>query len=168
MSLAIPGLRGLFSLFQEALTHEHRKRIPLSATLHGFLDDLWYLAAYLAARPTRLLEVIPGDPLVIGATNASGQGMGGIAFLPTLAGPHQPILWQAPFPTTITSSLVTAVNTNGCLSILDLELAATLRQHDVIAASIDIREQTLYTLSDNMSTTTWQTRGSTTTTGAAA
>ena len=168
MSLAIPGLRGLFSLFQEALTKEERRRVPLSPSLHGFLDDLRTLTASLAVRPTRLREIVPSDPLVTGTTDACGVGMGGIAFLPCATGPSQPILWRAPFPEKIQQQLVTADNRSGCVSISDLELAATVAQHDILAVNLDLREHTVYTLSDNTPAAAWQTKGSTTTTGPAA
>ena len=40
------------------------------------------MAADIAARPTRIAELIPGPPHIIGACDAAGSGMGGIFFVP--------------------------------------------------------------------------------------
>jgi hypothetical protein len=168
MARAVPGLRGLFSLMQEALRHETRSRIPLSQDLHDFLDDLRTLVASLAARPTRLREIVPTAPHVIGASDAAGPGMGGVAFLPVPGGGHQPVLWRAPFDLPTQQSLVSFANPMGTISNSDLELAGTIAQHDVVVQALDAREKTVYTLSDNTPAAAWQSKGSTTTTGPAA
>lgn len=54
------------------------------------------------------------------------------------------------------------------MSISDLELAATVAQHDILAGTLGICDQTVYTLIDNNPLAAWQTKGSTTTTGPAA
>lgn len=168
MARAIPGLRGLFSLMQEALRHDTRARIPLSAELHDFLDDLRTLVASLEERPTRLREIVPTDPFLVGACDAAGVGMGGVAFLPRLNGPPQPILWRAPFPADVQQSLVSFDNPAGTISNSDLELAGTIAHHDVLVHALDVREKTIYTLTDNTPAAAWQSKGSTTTTGPAA
>ena len=78
MVLAIPGLRGLFSLLQEAFRHQQQKRIRLSRSLHHFLDDMRWLLSNLADRPTRFRELVPTAPVIIGAHDASKRGMGGV------------------------------------------------------------------------------------------
>jgi hypothetical protein len=168
MARAVPGLRGLFSLMQEALRHETRSRIPLSQDLHDFLDDLRTLVVSLAERPTRLREIVPTAPHVVGASDAAGPGMGGVAFLPLPGGGHQPVLWRAPFDPPTQQSLVSFTNPTGTISNSDLELAGTIAQHDVVVQALDTREKTVYTLSDNTPATAWQSKGSTTTTGPAA
>jgi hypothetical protein len=168
MARAVPGLRGLFSLMQEALRHETRSRIPLSQDLHDFLDDLRVLVVSLAERPTRLREIVPTPPFVIGASDAAGPGMGGVAFLPLSGGGHQPVLWRAPFDQPTQQSLVSWTNPTGSISNSDLELAGTIAQHDVVTHALDTREKTVYTLSDNTPAAAWQSKGSTTTTGPAA
>jgi hypothetical protein len=62
MAKAIPGLRGLFSLFQEAFTQEMRKCIPLSLALHDFLDDIWMTFDYWC---------IPWAPIPLAFVNLS-------------------------------------------------------------------------------------------------
>lgn len=46
MSVDIPGCTGVFSIFQETSCQKDKSRnkICLSPTLHGYLDDLQWLA----------------------------------------------------------------------------------------------------------------------------
>ena len=53
-------------------------------------------------------------------------------------------------------------------SISDSELAGTIVQHDVIAQPVDVRERTIYTLTDNTPALAWQGKGNSTTTKAPA
>ena len=172
MTLAIPGLKGLFSLLQEAFRHTDKKRVKLSQALHGFLNDIRLLALDLSARPTRMREVIPTPQAVMGTTDAARAGMGGVFFAPILqddgTSKLQPYLWRAPFNATIQSSLVSWQHPQGTISNSDLELAGTIAQHDVVVNVLDVRERTLHTSSDNTPAVAWQTKGSTTTTGPAA
>ena len=76
---AIPGARGLFSTLQEAFRHTEPKRgrIRLTKTVHHFLADFKWLANDISNRPTRLAELLPKDPKVLGTTDAAACGMGG-------------------------------------------------------------------------------------------
>ncbi|CAJ1941882.1 unnamed protein product, partial [Cylindrotheca closterium] len=117
MVIGIPGARGLFSPLQEAFrteTPDHRLR--LNAMVHQFLDDFRQLSTTLGDRPTRIAELIPQDPSVIGTTDASGTGMGGVAFLNTPSG-LRPILWRHRYPKHVQSKLITFDNPRGSLSI---------------------------------------------------
>jgi hypothetical protein len=117
MSLAIPGARGLFSFMREALKHPSDSRIRLSRNVHDCLDNVQWLAATLASRPTRLFEITPQDrPELLGAGDACERGMGGVWFpnpphirpqmcaddgapAPLSAtGSTPPILWHAAIP----------------------------------------------------------------------
>lgn len=168
MTLAVPGLRGFFSLLQEALRKVHKRRIRLTDAAHDFLDDIRWLVDSLSSRPTRFREVVPTAVRVLGATDACRMGMGGVLFLPTKHQSLQPILWRAPFPPSITSNLVSFDNPSGTITNSDLELAGTIAQHDVLNQVADVRECTIATLTDNTPAQAWQTKGSTTTTGPAA
>jgi hypothetical protein len=185
MAIAIPGSRGLFSLLQEALRHQSDGRIRLSRGVHDTLDDLRWLANDLAIRPTRLYEIVPQpDPELLGAQDASGDGMGGVWFPASTsllerpangsaaesstADSAGPILWRAQFDADITRDLVSYQNPSGTITNSDLELAASLVQHDIAAHRFDIRERTIATGSDNTPTVAWQSKGSTTTVSAPA
>ena len=92
----LPGIRGLFSLFQHALTSAtSRNRVKLSAAVHLFLTDFKHIVNQLHTCPARFRELVPTPPTFIGACDASGHGMGGVWFPPS---PFPPILWRAFFP----------------------------------------------------------------------
>ena len=76
MAVAIPGSRGLFSALQFRFAAD-KKRIRLTRPVHDVLDDFRWLTSELRLRPTRIYELFPGCTNVIGATDASGLGMGG-------------------------------------------------------------------------------------------
>lgn len=164
MSLAIPGLRGLFSTLQESFRHDTRKRLPLSPRVHDFLDDIRLLLSDLHHRPTRFREVTRSPPLIIGATDASGTGMGGVFFTRTKR-QVQGFVWRKPFPSIVTKKLVSFENPTGTINNSDLELAGTIAHHGVITSLLDVREHTIATLSDNTPALSWQHKGSVTTTG---
>lgn len=164
MTLAVPGLRGMFSLLQEAFRHEHKRRLKLSPALHDFLDDIRLIVQSLSDRPTRIAELFPSDPSVIQATDAAASGMGGVLFGPD----SPPLLWREPFPEHINQAVVSWDNPNGSLTNSDLELAGTLGGLEVATSQFDLREQTISTLTDNTPALAWQQKGSTTTTGCAA
>ena len=79
MSIALPGSVGLLLLLQEAFHHEDpmQLQLNLSKSLHGFLDNFWWLANDVAARPTQFVELIPDTcPATIRACDAACIGMG--------------------------------------------------------------------------------------------
>lgn len=168
MSLAVPGLRGLFSLLQDALTNHRHKRVRLSPATHDFLDDIRWLTTDLEARPTRLREVVPDDISVLGATDAAATGMGGVFFVPQQDGSLLPCLWRQQFPKFIEQAVVSWNNPAGTLTNSDLELAGTIAQHDVMAHTVDIRERTIATLTDNTPALYRQRKGSITSSSAPA
>lgn len=171
MTLGLPGSRGMFSTlqtaFQKPLDNGHRLR--LDANVHAFLDDFRWLAHTLENRPTRIAEIIPGDPRTIGACDAAGSGMGGVHFVPgAVSGTIRPIAWRQRYPAAVTAALVSYDNPSGTISNSDLELAGTVAHHDVLVHATDMREHTTYNLHDNTPAVAWQRKGSTTTTGPAA
>ena len=174
MVIAIPGARGLFSTLQTAFataddptSHDGRRRLRLSKDVHTFLNDFRVLARELPTRPTRIAELLPRSPSVIGATDASGIGMGGVAFVATAAD-IQAVLWRQSFPSKIRQQLVSFENPTGDVTNSDLELAATVAHHDVLTANFDLREHTIHSFHDNTPAQYWQRKGSTTTLGPAA
>lgn len=171
MSIAIPGATGLFSLLQEAFRHEEpgRHRLRLTTKIHGFLDDFRWLANDIAARPTRIAELVPDSfPATLGACDAAGTGMGGIHFIPDANGAVTPILWRAQFPLWVQRRLVSFDNPTGDITNSDLELAGSVAHNDVLAQFADVAERTVHSSYDNMAAVFWQRKGATTTTGPAA
>ena len=149
MSLTIPGLRGLFSLLQEALWHQHKQRICLTHKAHDFLDDICWLVQDLHQRPTRFRKVVPTTPVLHGACDAAKSGMGSVFFAPTPSGELFPCLWGTPFPSEIQNQVVLWDNSSGTITHSDLALAGTIMHHDVANHAVDLRECTISTLTDN-------------------
>jgi hypothetical protein len=191
MAIAIPGSRGLFSWMQETLKHRSDNRIRLTQSVHDCVQDFQDLHRDLTTRPTRLYEIIPQDtPEIIGASDACGYGIGGVAFphsnTPTsrqfhsdggsgtgipdspLEGTLSPIVWRFALPTDVTAQLVTFDNPTGTITNSDLELLATIIQKDVLAHAFDVRERTVAVGTDNTPALSWQNKGSVSTTGPAA
>jgi hypothetical protein len=79
----------------------------------------------------------------------------------------QPLLWKSKFDEQVQSQLVTFDNPRGTVPNSDLELAASVAQHDVLAQQVDVREATIHNLTDNTATMYWQRKGATSTTGPA-
>ena len=187
MSLALPGARGLFSHLQHALRTQQGSRLRLSAAFHRALDDFRWIHRHLAERPTRLYELVPTAPTLIGTHDASGLGAGGI-WLPQPsavprpqpllrldpASPHAltvvrpaapvPVVWRVTFPDDVSSRLVSFANPAGTLNNSELELVGAYLQDDVAAQCFDVRERTLRSATDNIATLYWYRRGSVTTT----
>lgn len=189
MAIAIPGSRGLFSMLQETLRHRPDGRIRLHKGVHDCLDDFRHLHDDICGRPTRLFEIVAQDtPEVLGATDACGYGIGGVAFPNGTAhqrhhlhcdsasssgmrhasltqGTLAPVVWQYQLPADITARLITHQNPHGTITNSDLELLATVVHKDVLAHAFDIRERTIATGTDNTPALAWQGKGSTSTTG---
>ncbi len=164
----IPGGRGMFSQLQYALKTQQRNRVRLHQAARDHLEDFWLLAQDLAKRPTRIAELLPQAPSLVGASDAAKQGMGGVWLADTQAPLHPPILWRVPFPDHIQKALVSTKNPTGTITNSDLELAGTIVHTDVIVQAVDCRERTLGTGCDNTPAVSWQRKGSVTTKGAAA
>jgi hypothetical protein len=118
----------------------------------------------LSQRATRLGEIVPDTPCVIGATSASGLGFGGV-FFSHITGPT---VWRSPITEPIRARLVSHSNPHGDITNSDLEQFAALAHLDVITSLLDVREQTIGTLTDNTPTLSRMFKGATTTSGAAA
>jgi hypothetical protein len=189
MSLALPGARGLFSHLQAALATKKTGRLRLARGFHDALDDFCWLHHDLQSRPTRLYELVPVMPTVVGTHDASGTGAGGV-WLPrshttlravplqvvdsshnlvtvTLTQPV-PIIWRTKFPTSISNDLVSFRNPHGSITNSDLELAGGIINDDAAAHCFDVRERTTKASTDNLATMYWHRKGSVTSTSATA
>ena len=168
MALGIPGSRGLFSLLQEGLRHSDKYRIRITPEMRDQLEDFEHLSKSLATRPTELAEIVPDHPVAVGPHDASGHGMGGVWLPATTNSNIAPILWRAPFPPCVLEDLVSTSNPHGSLTNSHLEAAGQLVHHDVLAQEVNLRGRTVAPLGDNIPTTVWHHKHSTTTTGPAA
>ncbi|KAI2503277.1 adenylate kinase [Fragilaria crotonensis] len=151
----------LFSILQEALSRGDRHRVRLNQAVYDTATDFSVLVEAVATRPTRLRELVPTAPSDVGACDACQAGMGGVWFDavdPTAA----PIVWRHRFPPRIASSLITATNKTGSVSISDLELAGTIAHKDVLARHRNVAERTIWVASDNRAAISWSAKGSST------
>jgi hypothetical protein len=173
MSLALPGLCNIFSTMQNALALKTGDHLALDKGVHHALEDFQWMQENISTRPTRIAEVVPLPPVAKGHHNASGLGAGGNWF----PGPHlaprsgftstQPLVWRHQWPDFISSWLVVADNLHGSTNS-DLELAGGLLHLDALSQCFDIQERTVLSKGDNLSTTFWECRGSTSTNSPAA
>lgn len=166
MAIALPGARGMFSQLQLALQRAPAHRVRLDRGVHDAIQDFRWLAANLTDRPTRLPELTELPPTANGACDAAGAGMGGVMF--DLRKPAHPVLWRHPFPRQLQNRLVSFSNPHGDITNSDLELAATIIQHEGYVHLTDVRERTVHTASDNTPAVSWQAKGSVTTSSAPA
>ena len=164
VSVGIPGSAGLFSALQLGLQHADQHRIRVTRHVRNHLDEFESLVLDLGARPTRLGEIVPDLPRVMGATDASKLGMGGVFFAEGLP----PKLWRAPYPPDIQAQVVSTDNPMGALTNSDLEQSALTVHHDVVCNAYDVRELTVSTCSDNTPAVSRLHKGSLTTDKAAA
>jgi hypothetical protein len=167
MTLAIPGARSLFSHIQAALhSPDTTKHIRASCHVHATLDDFHWLASTLDDQPTWLQELVATAPSAYGTMDAASLGMGSVLLLPhnlphwaTVTAGH-PLVWWSCFALDIVHDLVTFENPWGCTTNSNLELVATMVQHDIIATNYDVREWTIHTSTNNTPTLFWHRRGS--------
>jgi hypothetical protein len=145
MGPAIPGSAGLFGAMHLGLKLADAHRVRITPYLRDHLSDFECLTLSIADRPTRIAEIVPDYPSVIGAVDAAKVGMGGVLF----AEDHAPCIWRAPFPEDIQERLVSFDNPHGDITNSDLEQAGVLAHSDVANTTFDLRERTLATLNDN-------------------
>ena len=108
---------------------------------------------------------VPSVPALLGACNAAGPGMGGIAFIRTNKDSAVPILWSQPFSDSAQYKLVLFSNLTWTINNSDLELYGNIAYHDIVAQFADKPELTIGTLSDSIANVYWLQKRSTTTAG---
>ena len=169
MAIALPGARNMFGRLQNAISPKSKTRVDLSKGVHQALDDFRWIAKDLTSRPTRIAELIPLAPSAEGHHDASGKGAGGAWFPGDTLQPREgwqadiPVLWRLEWPDYITRLLVTSDNPTGTITNSDLELAGGLIHLEALAQTFDTRERTIVSKGDNLNTTFWERKGSTTT-----
>jgi hypothetical protein len=171
MVLSVSGAWGLFSVLQLSLKVrlEEGTRLRLTYQVLAVLREFRALETELQSRLTRISEMVPSTiPATMGAQDAAGKGVGGVHFVPMPEGSIAPLLWRAQFPRSVQNRLVTYANEAGTITNSDLELSASIAQHDVLAREVDVREATILNVSDNTPTVYWQRKGAVSSAGPAA
>jgi len=185
MALALPGARGLFSHLQAALATATSNRLRLHSGFHRALQDFRWMRDDVSQRPTRLQELVPTTPSLIGTHDAAGPGAGGVWFPHPSVTTRQarllllhpdghlhrvsprrpgPVVWRMPFALPVQTQLVSADNPTGKINNSQLELVGAFLQDEVAAHCFAVRERTIKSSTDNLNTLYWHRRGSVTTT----
>ena len=158
----------MFGRLQNALSKGSKTRINLSKGVQQALDDFRWLAKDLTSRPTRLAELIPLAPVAEVHHDASGKGSGGVWFPGDELQPRDgyqadvPLLWRLEWPDFSTRRLVADKNPQGTITNSDLELAGGFIHLEAIAQTFDVCKRTVVSKGDNLNTTFWERKGSTT------
>ena len=169
MSLALPGACNMFGRLQNAISVTSKTRVDLNKGVHQALDDFRWIAKDITERPTCLAELIPLTPAAEGHHDASGKGAGGAWFPADTLQPREgwesniPVLWRLEWPKYITRRLVKLSNPSGTITNSDLELAGGLIHLEALAQTFDTRKRTVVSKGNNLNTTFWERKGSTTT-----
>jgi hypothetical protein len=166
MALAIPYAIGLFSVLQEALKSSDGSRVRLTQHTHAFLHDFRWLVEDVGARPTKIDKLFPdANPSTRSACDALGTGQGGVHFVLLPDGTTLPMLWRSRWPRHISARLVSSSNPTGDITNIELELAASAAQADVLTQAFDVRSHPIHQLSDNSATVACNHKGAASTTG---
>eukprot|EP00804_Cyclotella_cryptica_P004091 CCRYP_019114-RC/>CCRYP_019114-RC protein AED:0.35 eAED:0.10 QI:0/0/0/1/0/0/2/0/352 len=128
----------MFARLQKALSLQTKNRVSLKKGVHQALEDFRWLASDLTSRPTRISELVPLLPGAEGQHDASGAGTGGVWF------PGDSIPTRGTW------------KPGGLIHL------------DCVAQTLDTGERTLLSKGDNLNTTFWERKGSTTTDSAPA
>ena len=164
LSAAIPGSAGLFSALQLALNRSSHGRIRVTKHLRAHIDAFAALAADLSRRPTHLAEIVPEEPMLLGATDAAKAGMGGVYY----DAQGNCYVWRHPFDPAVQERLVSFDNPNGTITNSDLEQAGVLAQVSMMSTTHDVRYATLANGCDNTPTVSRVVKGAVSSDGPAA
>jgi hypothetical protein len=91
--------------------------------------------------------------------------MGVVYVVPQQDGSILPLMWRSPFTYEIQTRLVTFENPGGDINNSELDLAASVAQHEILAQQFDVREATIHNSSENVATVWWQHKGATSSIG---
>jgi hypothetical protein len=161
MALSIPAAIGLLSVLQDAFKTSDGNRVCLTSHTHWIVEDM-------GTRPTTIDELVQDEvSSTQGACDASKKGLGSVHFVPLPNGQIMPFYGVTPGQLRSPQKFSPPTTRGGTItnSDLELELAATIAQFDVLAQAFDIRSHTIYNLFDNAVTIDWQKKGAASTSG---
>jgi hypothetical protein len=128
----MPSTKGMFLPINKAL-----KKKPTciglgnDSEISAALLDLAVLVGNLSTQATQVKQLVPDVHHCIGYCDTCTTVAGGI-WMSGEAASLRPIVWQVNFPHAISSQVVLDKNPRGCLTNLDLELAAVLLQYMIL------------------------------------
>ena len=153
--ITIPAGRGLLSPFYKVLT-----AIPTTVFLHrnstllkAVMDCRTFLRETVSD-PTKCKSLVTGWPDIVGITDASGHGLGGVVFGENSA--VVPTVFRLQWPDDITRAIVSANNPTGTITNSDLEMAGLLMLWlvmETVGAPLEHKHVALF--SDNSPTVHW-------------
>ena len=89
--------------------------------------------------------------------------MGGVFFARDTVGKRNAFLWRHRFPRAVSTAVVSFDNPHGTSNNSKLELCGDVAHHVVVADTVDVRERTVWTESNNAANVCWMRKGFTTT-----
>ncbi len=155
-SIGIPNGRGLSAPVYHAMK-QHQEDIPMHTPVRQALRDWKTIIQEVAARPTHVLELMPGDADFIGFVDACKTGVGGV-WLSGKKDLAHPVVWHLEWPEDIRNQLISKDNPNGTITINDLEMAGVLLHWLVLeqlVPSSSLRHTHIAIFCDNKSTVHW-------------
>lgn len=162
MTFTIPGGEGLFSPLQVALQQAcPANTVHICPTTQHCLQERLLFAQSLAARPTRITDLVPCPPHYVGVCDASREGMGGVWLPTSFATSATPFIWRYPFPPAGCDALVSFTNPSGAINNSELELAAAIvHEAALLSAPLVTHPITCCSSSNNTATVAWLHRAS--------
>ncbi len=148
MAPALHSTKYLLSILQHVLIDQRSPRLRLNKLVKQTLREWVSIAQEIALHPVPLASMVPMPPTLIGATDASKEGMGSFWAPTTLSPPqHQTHGVACSFQQ---QGLLTASNLNGSLMNSDLELAALVTGAAVATANTTTSPSFLLCATDNI------------------
>ena len=103
-----------FSILQHAMSDQQSPRIRISNLIHSVLTKWLTIGHSINEHPAPLSMLVPAAPMAIGASDASGEGMGGFCLATDLHNTQfRPTIWRATFPDHVKRRLVSTSNPTG-------------------------------------------------------
>ena len=159
----------MFGSLQNLITPKRNTRVDLSKGSHQALDNFRWITQDLASRPTSIADLILLSPSTEGHHNASVKGARGVWFPGDTIYPREgwnsdiSVLCCIELTYYITRLLVLSNNPTGNITNSYLDLSMGLICIEAISHTFNTRERTVVSKGDNLNTTLWGRKGSTTT-----
>jgi hypothetical protein len=163
MTLALHSSHLLFTVLQHVLRTTAR-RMRISALAKNSLQDWQQMLHSIAHHPVPIASLVPHTPHYLGATDTSGEGLGGW-WCPSFLGPATPpCAWRQPLHPAAKTSLLTATNPTGTLNNSELELQAAVLGYATLLQNTPAQpHRTVVQGTDNTAAQSWTHKGSTAT-----
>jgi hypothetical protein len=162
MTLALHSSHLLFTVLQNVLRTTAR-RMRISALAKRSLQDWQQMLTSITHHPVPIASLVPHTPHYLGATDASGEGLGGW-WCPSFLSPDTPpCAWRQQLHPEAKRSLLTATNPTGTLNNNELELQAAVLGYATLLQNTPAQpHRTVVQGTDNTAAHSWTNKGSTT------